>query len=206
VSPAWIFTTTNEVPLFYDSMETGGGRWDVETVKGSARWMLSDRLLHSGTYAWHMPSAPQATDARLATAQPVLVGGTSVLTFWHWYDMELAGTEAGDGGVLEISVDGGGWEDLGPYILSGGYDRTVAGGSGNPLAGRPAWSGFTDGWRQVDVDLGSFAGSSVRVRFRWGGNEDSSETRGWYVDDVQIASVWPPSKYKLYLGMAYRDQ
>jgi hypothetical protein len=200
-----VFTTINQVRLFYDALEAGTGQWTVETALGTARWMLSDRLVHSGSYAWHMPHASQPTDARLTMAWPIVVDKTSTLSFWHWYDMELAGALAGDGGVAEISVDGGNWSDLGPYITSGGYDHTVAGGLDNPLAGRSAWSGSTENWRYVEIDLSNFAGSAIRIRFRWGGNGNSTTNRGWYIDDVQIVSVWPPSKHKLYMSTIFKN-
>lgn len=206
VSASQTFTTVNQVALFRDTMEDGSGQWNVETVTGTAQWALSDRLIHGGTYAWHMPSDPQVTDARLATAREIAVDETSTLSFWHWYEMESAGSSAGDGGVLEISVDGKPWQDLGATAASGGYSHTVSSGSGNPLAGRVAWSGSSAGWRQVQIELGDYAGSGVRFRFRWGGNAVEATARGWYVDDVWVTSVRPPSKYRAYLSIVRKNR
>ena len=49
-----------------------------------------------------------------------------------------------DGGVLEISIDGGEtFQDILTFgtFVTGGYNGTVSGCCGNPLAGRQAWNG-----------------------------------------------------------------
>ncbi len=205
-SPAWALTTVNPVSLFHDTMEYGPDRWRTETVRGTVRWALSNAWAHSGTFAWHMVSTPQRTDARLEMAQPVKVDQSSTLSFWQWYDMESDDTgTAWDGGVIEISANGGPWQDLGPRILRTGYGHTVSSRFDNPLAGREAWSGNSDGWRRVEVDLGSYAGAAVRVRYRWGADTGNLGVYGgWYVDDVQITTIWPPSGHRLYLNAIYR--
>lgn len=206
-STARVFTTVNPVDVFYDTMEDGPGRWTVTTAPGPAQWVLTERRFHSPTHAWYMEAASYATDARLELSQPLSATETSRLSFWHWYDLErIAGTAfALDGGVLEISVDGGPWEDLGGHIEAGGYDHTVWIGASNPLAGRPAWSGNGDGWREVSVDLSGYAGSSVRIRFRWGSNtSNSAQYGGWYVDDVRVSEEWPPWAHKIYTPVVSR--
>jgi hypothetical protein len=196
-----VFTTANPVDIFYDAMESGGSRWTAETVLGTARWILSDRRAHSPSHAWYMPSAAVPTDARLTLAGPITVDGITTLAFWHRYDMETAW----DGGVLEISANGGAWQDLGDRITAGGYNYTLSSVQDNPLGGRRAWSGNSDGWREVLVDLSTYAGSSVRIRFRWGGDRDNArEPDGWFVDDVRFAQIWPPSKYKAFVPLSFR--
>jgi bacillopeptidase F (M6 metalloprotease family) len=192
------------VRLFYDDMELGSSLWSVDTAIGQARWALSDRLIHGGQYAWHVAADDRVTDARLATRTGVEVSENSTLSFWQWYDLEAAGDTAHDGGVLEAYV-GGKWQDLGPHVLSGVYTHTIAQGVGNPLAGRLAWSGQSGDWQQVEVDLGPYAGSVLRIRFRWAGSDDNAQDyRGWYVDDVQITSVQPPSTHRYYMAPLFR--
>jgi hypothetical protein len=210
-STAQVFTTVNPVSVFFDPMEEDAGIWTAETASGTG-WMRTDRLYHSPSHAWYKASDDEIADARLVLASPIAVEETSVLSFWYWYDMESAGTVAYDGGVLEISVDGGDWDDLGSHIVAGGYGHTVWEGLGNPLAGPPArsaWSGNSDGWVRVEVDLSSYTGSLVRIRFRWGGDssDDNAPFGGWfwYVDDVRITVLYPPFEHRLYLPLALRN-
>src|SRR5205085_8254880 len=96
------------------------------------------------------------------------LSSTSQLTFWHRYNFE----DGYDGGVVEVSTDGGTtWVDVlagGGSFASGGYNGTISGSFGSPIAGRPAWTGgsstvATDSMTQVVVNLGAFAGADVRV-------------------------------------------
>ena len=203
-----VFTTVNPVDVFYDTVENGADRWLAETPLGAAQWSLTDRFYHSASHAWHMASAPTTTDARLTLAQPITVRDAAILSFWHWYDMESAGTTAWDGGVIEISDDGGStWDDLGNKITANGYEHTVSESYGNPLKGLAAWSGSSGGWREVKVDLSAYAGSSVTLRFRWGGDSSNlGPYDGWYVDDIRVTEIWPPSRYKTYLPWMSRTR
>ena len=57
----------------------------------------------------------------------------------------------------------------------------------NPLGGRMAWTGNVITWTEVTVDLSSFAGQSVNIRWRMG-CDSSLGAPGWYIDDIRIAS------------------
>ena len=95
-------------------------------------------------------------------------GSTSAtLTFWHAYDME----NTYDGGVLEVSTDGGStWADVtavGGSFISGGYDGAISTAFNSPIAGRQAWTGAFTSYRQVSVNLNSLIGqSNLKLRFR----------------------------------------
>jgi hypothetical protein len=191
--------TVNQVSVFYDAMEGGAGAWTVSNPLYTTQWALLDEHYHSPLHAWHMDPGPVLADARLAMAQPFAVSATTTLHFWQRYDTQTGS----DGGVLEISVNGGPWQDLGEHIVAGGYDRQLSGGS-NALAGRWAWSGNSGGWRAVEVDLSAYAGSSARVRYRWGSDDTFGGLEGWYVDDVHVIETRPPSQAKVYLPFVAR--
>ena len=115
------------------------------------------------------------------TSQPVTIpasGNPYYLRFWMWLSTELDY----DGGVLEVSVNGGPYTVVPSSALSLAYNRpAVASFSG------PAWSGETglNVWNRVRVNLATYAGSSVQFRFHFA--SDSSVTfPGWYVDDFAI--------------------
>jgi hypothetical protein len=88
-------------------------------------------------------------------ADPTTVGGGSDLTspsmpdhgcpqrpvsFRNRFDSE----PGWDGGVLEISIAGGGFQDIitaGGSFVQNGYNGSLGAGTNNPLANRPAWNG-----------------------------------------------------------------
>jgi hypothetical protein len=81
------------------------------------------------------------------------------LTFRHNFNFDASKGEPTvgfDGGVLEISFDGGNtFQDIvaaGGTFVGGGYNRTIATDRGSPIAGRQAWSGGSDGFVTVTVD------------------------------------------------------
>ena len=99
--------------------------------------------------------------------------------------------ECSDGAVLEFSTNGGqNWVDAEPYITAGGYDGRIYGGGPNPLAGRMAWCGSREIFGNVSVNLQSFAGQNVLVRFRQG-TDTIIQHVGWWVDDVSVSFTGP---------------
>ncbi len=181
------FATAGLDIAFSDDLESGDGSWTHEAVEGKDAWEISTDQSHSPTQAWFVPNPEKITDTRLWNTMPVPVGAGEVLSFWHRYQIE----ENFDGAVIEISTDGGStWTDLGPYITTNGYTGTVSVNYQNPLGGRLAWTGDLTTWSEVTVDLSSFAGQSVNIRWRLG-SDRMVGTAGWYIDDVRIAAILP---------------
>jgi hypothetical protein len=175
---------------FYDDLESGAGQWTHQATQGTDHWAISTDQAYSPSHAWYVPDDGITTDTRLWNTTPVSVSAGSTLTFWQRYAFE--GTNY-DGSVLEISTNGGiTWTDLGPHITANGYNGTIASGYSNPLAGRGGWTGDLTTWTQVSVDLSSFTGQAVQVRWRLGCDSSVSDS-GWYIDDVQITSPLPPN-------------
>jgi hypothetical protein len=183
------FATASSQVLFADDAESGDTQWTHEAATGLDEWQITDAQSLSSTHAWYTPAAGSVTDTYLWNATPVLIQDGSTLTFWHVHYFE----GSFDGSVLELSTDvGETWQDLGPYITANGYNGTINSGYGNPLAGRSAWVGDLSTWTQVQVDLSSFAGQSVLIRWRLGCDLGLAD-EGWYLDDVQISAPLPPS-------------
>jgi hypothetical protein len=123
-----------------------------------------------------------------------------VLKFWHAPNLESSGTTACyDGGILEVSADGGTiWTQVPPAnLLVGGYTGAVSGSYSNPLAGLLAWCGPNPApYQQTIADLSAYAGQTVQVRMRLG--TDTSVSRpGWDVDDVLVQSCQTPTAVTL---------
>ena len=172
---------------FWDDLENGDAAWSHTAAVGVDSWQLSTDQAYSPTHAWYVPNANQITDTRLWNSTPVLLLANSTLSFWHQYKTEYDY----DGAVIEISTDGGAtWSDLGPYITANGYTGVLSSDYENPLGGRMAWTGNLIAWTEVTVDLSSFAGQSVNIRWRLG-CDSSLGADGWYIDNVRIASPLP---------------
>jgi hypothetical protein len=98
-----------------------------------------------------------------------------------------------DGGVLEISTDGGNtFQDIlaaGGSFIMGGYNRTIATDRGSPIAGRQAWSGNSEGFITTMVNV-PFTAAAVVLRWRMA-SDNTGSSEGWRVDTVSFFSVLP---------------
>ena len=119
----------------------------------------------------------------LSTGGVVFPGGAQ--TFRHSYDLE----SGYDGGVLELSMNGGAFADifsLGGSFATNGYNQTISTYYQNPLAGRNTWSGNSGGFVITSVHLpAGSAGGNVQLRWRLG-SDNSAGAAGWYVDSITL--------------------
>ena len=135
----------------------------------------------------NQPIPPNAVVNEALFSGPVGLDDPATLTFRNSFNTEANATNAYDGGVLEIIVNGGAPQDItaaGGVFRAGGYNRTITTGFGNPISGRQAWSGNSGGYIVTTVDLpASLAGSTVRFVWRLGA-DCSVAGVGWRIDDV----------------------
>ena len=119
------------------------------------------------------------SDKRL-TSPPVTIPflQNAGLMFRHNYAFE----DGFDGGVLEISIDGGAYQDAAAFIFQGGYNGTISTCCGNPLAGRPAWTGSSGGF--ITTQLGLPSGHTIALRWRMG-SDNGGSGQGWRIDTLQ---------------------
>ena len=115
------------------------------------------------------------------------------LTFRHNFNLEASDIDPNvgfDGGVLEISTDGGNtFEDIlmaGGSFVTGGYNRTIATDRGSPIAGREAWSGNSQGFITTVVNLPVILVGQYKLRWRMA-SDNSGSSEGWRVDTVEIS-------------------
>ena len=132
------------------------------------------------------------TDNRLTSPLIAIPAGGGLLTFRHRFDFE----EFFDGGVLEISINGGPFTDIlaaGGSFASGGYDTTLITGFGNPIGGRFAWTGNSFTFVTTVVNLpAAAAGRAVQLRWRAGTDSTNDiDGAGWFIDTVSIAVPVP---------------
>lgn len=181
--------------LFFDNLENpASGNW---TKAGSWYYpQTSNPFGFDATYAtsgnvnfwgYNQPTTGDFSITK-ATGANVPSGKTTYLRFRHSYGFEdsASGASFWDGGVLEYSTnDGTTWVDAKPLIVNNGYKGTVSNSFGNPLGGRQAFVGESNGYVSTRVNLSSLAGNSVKFRFRIG-TDSSVDDYGWFIDDVNV--------------------
>jgi hypothetical protein len=186
--PGWLATNTLGPPPFWATSDSGVPSPRADSSPNSAFVddpdVISDKRLDSPNL---LPPEPGLQWRRL--------------TFRHNFNFDASNGEPTvgfDGGVLEISFDGGNtFQDIlaaGGTFVQGGYNRTIAADRGSPIAGRQAWSGSSDGFVTVTVELPEmFLFQNLRWRMA---SDTTSSKEGWRVDNVVVTecdNVRPPT-------------
>jgi len=188
--PSTIGNWSDDVEAYPTIADAVAAGWAHAAAQGVDDWRVSTSQNHTTGGARSFASDDVSTNADKFLVAPLKnLTASSVLTFWHRYVFE----SNYDGGVLEISTDGGtSWQDLGPSITSGGYNDTIYSWADTPLAGRDVWSGTQSSWGQVSVNLSSWAGSGRLIRWRLAC--DGGVAGGtWYLDDFLITNTEVPT-------------
>lgn len=184
------------IPLFSDDHEDGFADWEVTNGSGTNSWQgKSDGNGYDGSSQyWFAADIITVSDSylRSSTINATLPG--LFLQFFHTYNLEAESNSTGyDGGVIEISVNGGAFSDVGAAnFTKNGYNKTISPSFGSPIAGKPAFSGNSGSYIESIVDLSSLIspGDNFRIRFRQANDDGNSTTvTGWSVDDVRICTV-----------------
>lgn len=165
-----------------DDVENGTGDFTVSTAVGPFQWSPSTSRSNSPTTSWFASDPNENSDQYLDLTGVTDITGSTFLSFWHLYN-----TEANwDGCVLELSTDNGGsWIDAQPYFTQNGYNSTINTNPESAISDRQAWSGGSGGFIQTTVDLSSFAGQTLSIRWRMASDQIIAG-EGWYVDDIFI--------------------
>ncbi len=175
---------------YFQDFETLDHGW---THSGSGdTWGTSDARSWSSNWSMHAEAPASVSDQSLYSP-PITLPDLAPLTlqFYNYQYMENRVNGCYDGGLLEISTDGGvTWTQVETGLLTDPYDGPIASGAGNPLAGSDAWCGDPQNWLNSVVDLSAYAGQAAQLRFRLG-TDSQIGREGWYIDDVRLQSCYP---------------
>jgi hypothetical protein len=180
---------TNTLPALWTSSVLAG--------PGSANpFATSSASSDTAPNAAAVSEASQASDIVLTSPTFTVATSQAVLTFRHSFDLEgdpVDATIGYDGGVLEVSIAGGAFQDIlaaGGVFSTGGYNRYISSLFTNPLAGRQAWSKSSGGFITTTVSLPATAGQSVRLRFREGTDKQNIDCPciGWKIDTIVVSN------------------
>ena len=165
--------------IFDDNIENGTAEWVTNTSLGA--WETTTDDPFSGDNAWFAINFNGNQDATLTLANPITIPAGLEMSFFHKYATEFEY----DGGVVEISIDGGvSWATLGPQMTQNGYNSNVS-VTNNPLLAGPAFTGTSGGYIETLIDLNSFAGRTALIRFRMS-SDVATAVDGWRVDDIRL--------------------
>jgi hypothetical protein len=207
-SATWSFTTlaapgdctlgTLPNALLSEGFEGGANGWTLGSGSAANTWALWSSNVHSGQYAYHAAGSSTVSDQRLVSPAIALPTGESPLTlkFWNRQVMEPRSGGCYDGGILEVSTNGGSsWSQiLDANLLTDPYDGPISASYSNPLANLRAWCGNPQDWLNSIVDVSAYAGQTVQFRFRVG-TDTGVGTEGWTIDDVAVQSCQAPCAY-----------
>lgn len=170
--------TTIANTTYTNDFEQGAEGW---TTNG---WTTSTTRNHTPGGAESMFSTySNSACSRLESPSLQLTSGMShQLTFWTAYAFE----SSWDGGIVQVSVDGGAWTKLN---LTPTYPSTSSTSTSACIgAGVTCFSASNLTWTQYSADLSSYSGSPVTIGFLFG-TDGSVTAEGWYIDDVAVSNV-----------------
>ncbi|NNF51822.1 MAG: S8 family serine peptidase [Gammaproteobacteria bacterium] len=196
---------------YFTDFEADNGGFTVETASARVTSITWGRTEDPGASTPLSLSMMSDTNNSFDLIEPVkddrlvsptlLVSQDSELVFFHRFGF-ATGTDGGiDGGVLEINVEGGGWNDIlaaGGSFNIGGYNGVMR-ADGNPgvINGREAWTGlsqFIDANTLATVDLSAFSGKEIQLRWRLTLDStivigDIEGSKGWWIESVQVTNT-----------------
>ncbi|WP_068545420.1 M36 family metallopeptidase [Thalassotalea crassostreae] len=166
---------------------------------------------------WGGASPTRAFTALESPEVEVNESGEFKFEFFHIHEFEVADYRAAeslddapwireywDGGVIEVSVNGGEWQDVtslnahmsSPYtnVLHGTFTESEAKAQ-NPLGYRMAYTGSTNPKGElvtITIPEGQVNGKRVKVRFAIG-TDEQSPTLGWFIDDFEFFNTVKPA-------------
>jgi hypothetical protein len=187
--------------VYSENFESGAPGWTHNGAGGQwvDDWNLSTERAYDGTHSYKCGDTGTGhyldlCDAFLVSPIVTNLPADATLTFEHQIISEVSGAypdSCYDGGLLEISANGGAFGQMFPL---NGYDKhfRYRTSGGRPYSGPlPGWECWANGdttittWRNTSFDLSAYASQDVQLRWRF--CSDSAGTReGWYVDAITI--------------------
>ncbi len=191
--------TIQAIQTFYsENFENGAAGWTHSGAGGQwvDDWNLSTERSQSSTHSYKCGDTGTGTynsfnDARLVSPVISELPADATLEFSYQIETEISGQypdSAYDGGIVEVSANGGAFTQLTPVS---GYPKTFRwqSGSGNPatgpMLGQPCYAGTVISWTRESFDLAAYSGQDIQLRFRFG-SDQNTELEGWYLDDILI--------------------
>ncbi|HEX8639071.1 MAG TPA: M36 family metallopeptidase, partial [Pyrinomonadaceae bacterium] len=158
--------------------------WTTSTVGGGVNFVTNAGNFDSAPNSAFVSNPEVKGESDLISPPTPIASQAAVLSFRNHYATE----EDWDGGVLEIKVGNGEFQDIiaaGGRFIEGGYNGSL--GTGSALENRAAWTGISGGYLTTKVQLPAAAqGQNVQFRWRFGSDSNTAVT-GWNIDTIRLA-------------------
>jgi hypothetical protein len=161
------------------------GGWTTSTLTGLANLWVTNATSADSAPNRAFAGDPSTTSDNVLVSPAIAVPASGArLTFRHLFNTE----DGWDGGVLEIAIGGGAFQDIvtaGGSFVTGGYTGTVFVSS----ALRSGWTGLSPGgtYLTTSVNLPAAAGGQTVV-LRWRMVSDTNTAGvGWSVDTIALS-------------------
>lgn len=186
-----VLVNTDDLPASSatDSFDAVSSVW---TTGVDGAWSHARPTALDGT--WRGVDLGAVSDSSV-TSPPLTADATApvTITFSHSHSFEYSQNTYWDGGVIEVSTDGGTtWADITTLGTPSPYNGTLSTAADNPLGGRAAFGRTNTSYPNPDtvtLNLGTaLAGQTFRIRFRVGSDANTGAP-GWEIDDVAFTGI-----------------
>lgn len=163
--------------------------WSISSSGTTQVWTIGDHDAQTGSgQGWFAPDLGSPTELSLVTPEFSVESGAGFsFAFDHYYEFEAALVNW-DGGVIDVSIDGGAWQDAAAAgaSFSSGYTGTIQ------ANGREGYTGDSGGVVHEVLSFGSaLAGHTIRLRFTVA-TDSTGAAHGWIVDNVEVSGAGTP--------------
>ncbi len=157
--------------------------WTTTASGVESPWVTTTAMSSSAPNSAFAPDPNNVGDTEIVSPAMMISAGGGSFSFQNNYLTE----STFDGMVLEISVNGGAYQDIlaaGGSFVTGGYNATISVNFMSPIAGRMAWSGNSGGFITTTVNLPASAnGQSIQLKWRMASDSSIAATGVW-VDSI----------------------
>ena len=160
-------------------------------------WVMDSGKSETTPNSAHVDDPDVVSDKRLDSPPIYIYTNEAELHFQQVTEF-CVGDQASfyDGGVLEISIDGGPFQDIQDAGGTANYDGAIV-GAGNPLDGRQGWTWRSNAgayvFTEATVLLPPLGGKTIVLRWRLGSSGLTSVNGhyGWWIDSIRICDGAP---------------
>jgi hypothetical protein len=157
--------------------------WTSAATGAETAWVTSIVIPDTAPNVAFAPDPSGVGNTELISSPFLISAGGGSFSFRNFYSTE----NTFDGMVLEISINGGAYQDIlaaGGSFAAGGYNGTISTSFMSPIAGRQAWTGSSGGYITTTVNLPSAAnGQNIRLKWRMA-SDQTVEGVGVRIDTI----------------------